>query len=177
MRLFIAIDLSKEAKHEIEELKQKFNTIKGLRFVDKKNIHITLKFLGEVDDEKVQKIINFLNNIKLTSFKLVLNKIGCFPDERRIKVLWVGTEPIELVRKLKQEIDKFLPDFKDDHEFKSHITFARAKFLMPEDKKKIIEILKNKQIKKKEFAVEKFVLYKSVLTPKGPEYEVVKEFS
>ena len=177
MRLFIAIDLSKEAKQEIEALKQEFNTIKGLRFVDKKNIHITLKFLGEVDDKKVKKIINFLDNIKLTPFKLALNKIGCFPDERRIKVLWVGTEPIEPLRRLKQQITKKLPDFKEDYGFKSHITFARVKFLLPEDEKKIIEILANKQVKKKEFDVKKFVLYKSILTPKGPEYEVVKEFS
>lgn len=176
MRLFIAIDLPEEAKDCIENIKQELKGIKGVKPVSKENIHLTLKFLGEVPDDKAEEIGKALEQVKFQPFNIAISKIGAFPNEKRISVLWVSAEPAEPLIALKKDIDKALPRFEDDHPFKTHITFARVKYIANEaDKNGMLDVLK-RQIEKKEFAVDKFRLYKSTLTPEGPVYEVVKGF-
>jgi len=176
MRLFIAIELSEEAKRSIEKVKEGLKGIKGAKPVAIENIHLTLKFLGEVADDKADEIVTALEQVKFKPFNISISKLGVFPNESRISVLWVDAMPAEPLFELKKQIDAALPRFKDDHPFKSHITFARIKYIANEaDKKKIIDALK-KPIDKTEFSVDKFILYKSTLTPEGPVYEAVKEF-
>ena len=178
MRLFIAIDLSEQAKESIEKIKLELKGIKGIKQVAKENIHLTLKFLGEVDDSKVKGITKSLEGVKFKPFKICISKIGVFPSEQRIQVVWADAEPAEPLFELKKMIDKALPSFKDDHPFKNHITFARIKYIEHDfDKKKIIDMVKNKQLDKTKFLVDKFKLYKSDLTPAGPVYDVIAEFS
>jgi 2'-5' RNA ligase len=177
MRLFIAIDLPEEAKENIEKLKSGLKGIKGVKPVSKDNIHLTLKFLGEVRDDKADDIVRALSQIKFKPFKISISKTGVFPSEDRIQVLWVDAEPAQPLFELKKQIDEALPRFKDDHAFKNHITFARIKYIANEsDKKKILDILK-RHIDKTEFLVNKFILYKSDLQPTGPIYAVMKEFA
>ena len=175
MRLFIALDLSDDAKQSIEELKKGLIGIKGVKPVAKENLHITLKFLGEVADDKVLVITQALSLVKFKKFNLTLGKLGVFPNEDKIQVIWVDTEPMDQLMKLKQQIDHSLPNFKDDHPFKNHLTFARVKYIANEsDKKKILDVIKNGKVEKAEFLVDKIVLYKSKLTPEGPVYEAIK---
>jgi 2'-5' RNA ligase len=177
MRLFIAIDLSEQAKENIEKIKSELKGIKGVKPVSKENIHLTLKFLGEVADNKVEEAVRALSQVKFKPFNISINKTGVFPSEQRIQVLWVDAEPAEPLVEVKKMIDAALPKFKDDHQFKSHITFARIKYIANDsDKKKILDILK-KSVGKTEFLVDNFRLYKSDLQPMGPVYEVVKEFA
>jgi RNA 2',3'-cyclic 3'-phosphodiesterase len=171
MRIFIAVELPKEIKDSVEFLKESFKSVKGLRFVSRENVHVTMKFLGEVDENKVSELVAALNQVKFRPFSLSLSKLGVFPSEREMRVLWVSVEPEEPLLELKKQIDAVLPGFKDDHPFKSHITIARISYISPDDKCKVGELLMNTQIQKKEFLVEKFILYKSTLTPKGPVYE------
>lgn len=178
MRLFIAIELPEQAKESIEKVKLELKGIKGVKAVAKENIHLTLKFLGEVADNKADEIVRALSQVKLKQFNLSISKMGVFPNEQRIQVLWVNAEPAEPLFELKKMIDAALPRFRDDHPFKNHITFARIKYIANDfDKKKILEMITNKQIDKVEFLVDKFILYKSDLTPSGPIYEIVEEFS
>ena len=177
MRLFIAIDLPEEAKENIEKLKSGLKGIKGVKPVDKANIHLTLKFLGERTDNSADEIVRALSQIKFKPFKISISKTGVFPSEDRIQVLWVDAMPAEPMFELKKQIDEALPMFKDDHPFKNHITFARIKYIANDsDKNKLLDILKN-PVAKTEFIVNKFRLYKSDLTPKGPIYDVVEEFA
>lgn len=177
MRLFIAIDLPEEAKENIEKLKLELKGIKGIKPVSKENTHLTLKFLGEVPDNKADEIAKALSQVKFKPFKTSISKMGVFPNENRIQVLWIDAEPAEPLFELKKMIDAALPRFKDDHPFKSHITFARIKYIANEsDKKRILDVLR-KPIEKTEFLVKKFRLYKSDLQPTGPIYDVVKEFA
>jgi 2'-5' RNA ligase len=176
MRLFIAIDLPEKAKDNIEKLKSGLKGIKGVKPVDRANIHLTLKFLGERTDNRTDEIVKALGKIKFKPFKISISKTGVFPNEDRIQVLWVDAIPAESLFELKKQIDEALPKFKDDHAFKNHITFARIKYIANDsDKNKLLDILKM-PIAKTEFIVDKFKLYKSDLTPKGPVYEAVGEF-
>jgi 2'-5' RNA ligase len=176
MRLFIAIDLPEEAKDNIEKLKQELKGIKGVKPVDRANIHLTLKFLGERTDNSADEIVRALSKIKFKPFKISISKTGVFPSEDRIQVLWVDAMPAEPLFELKKQIDEALPRFKDDHAFKNHITFARIKYIANDsDKNKLLGILKM-PVAKTEFMVKKFRLYKSDLMPRGPVYDVVGEF-
>lgn len=177
MRLFIAIDLPEDVKQRIEEIKSSLKAIKGIKPVKKENLHLTMKFLGEVDDNKVKKIVDALKQVEFKPFTLFLGRLGFFPNEKRIRVLWVDAVPPEPLLELKKGIDKALPQFKDNHPFQSHLTFARIKCLASvDDKKKLLELINNTKVEKKEFLVDKFKLYKSTLLPEGPVYEVFAGF-
>ncbi|MFH0870275.1 MAG: RNA 2',3'-cyclic phosphodiesterase [archaeon] len=176
MRIFIAVELPDAVRESIKELKADFKLIRSLRFVSKENIHITLKFLGEVSDDRMKLVISALKKVKFSPIKLSLGKIGVFPDEKNIRVLWVDAEPAEPLVRLKETIDAALPRFKDDHPFKTHITIARVGMLSHDDKKRFIELVSSKHVAKKDFSVQKFALFKSTLTPSGPVYEKIAEF-
>ncbi len=177
MRLFIAIDVSGEIKEDIAKLKSFLEDVQGIRTVSDDNLHFTLKFLGDVGEENLEPVKKALSQVRFNPFKLRINKPGCFPNEDYVRVLWVDTEQSDELLSLKNNIDQALPGFKDDYEFRNHLTFARVKHLSPEDKKKVIELITNARVEKKEFLVDKFKLYKSALTPKGPVYEVAASFS
>lgn len=177
MRIFIAIDMPVEVRESIESIKSDFRLLRGLRFVEKDNIHITLKFLGEIEEERVPDFISALETVRVKPFKLSISKLGVFPNENNMRVLWVDAEPAEPLSELKKKIDLALPGSKDDHPFKNHITIARITTTEPEAMRKINELVANKSIEKKEFTVRKFILYSSKLTPEWPKYEVIKVFS
>jgi RNA 2',3'-cyclic 3'-phosphodiesterase len=177
MRIFVAIDIPEEARESIEEIKSDFKPLRGLRFVEKDNIHITLKFLGEVDEEIIPDMISALEHVKVKPFKLSISKMGVFPNENNMRVLWVDAEPAEPLSELKRRIDVALPGARDDHPFKNHITIARITTTEPEAMRKINELVMKKSVEKKEFTVRKFMLYSSKLTPEGPVYEVLSVFN
>src|SRR3989344_2510990 len=78
MRLFIAITIPKEVKDYLWELKDEFKVLGKFNFVPKKNYHITLKFLGEIKEEKIDHIKQRLSEIKFNSFKTSLESLGHF---------------------------------------------------------------------------------------------------
>lgn len=191
MRLFIAIDFN-ELKDYFVELQNQLPKNAKLSLV--KTFHITLKFLGEVQPDKVEEIINKLKTIKLESFTVFLDSIGVFPSENYIRVVWVGLKPEDKVLELQKQIDEALSKlFKPtktfgfrgtknakhflvkEKDFKSHITLARVKY--PEDKKQFLGQLKKIKVENKKIEIKDFRLIKSTLTPKGPIYEDLMIFS
>lgn len=173
MRLFIAIDFN-ELKDYFVELQTLLP--KNAKLSLTKTFHITLKFLGEVQPEKVEMIINNLKNIKFEAFSVHLDSIGIFPTENYIRVVWVGIKPEDKTLELQKQIDEMLDKlFKKEKDFKSHITLARVKY--PDDKKAFVEQLKKIKIENKKIEIKNFRLVKSTLTPKGPIYEDLEVFN
>ncbi|MEA3305318.1 MAG: RNA 2',3'-cyclic phosphodiesterase [Candidatus Omnitrophota bacterium] len=170
IRSFIAIELSDkiiQALRDIEDsLKEKLSSIK---WVKPENIHLTIKFLGNIEPETVENIKNILNNTALNTrmFKIKLSKIGVFPDISRPRVLWVGlsdgfNETVDIFNKLEGKLP-----------FHPHLTLARIKSLKEKDKfKKEVE---SKTVPEIEMAVKKITLFRSKLSPKGPTYTVLHE--
>jgi len=169
MRLFTAIELPEELDEQISGLKKKLDSGDAKITLTKEN-HLTLKFLGEVEDSKADKIKEALDKIRLNSYKARLSKIGVFPNEDYIRVVWIGVKPEKETIELKKKIDSALEefDFKDDFDFHPHITLARVKFVKNKDKFK--ELLHSLRVEDSEFEVKEFKLIKSELTPEGPEY-------
>ena len=177
MRTFIAIEIPEEVKKVFIEAQAQLDKDKTKLKITK-DFHLTLKFLGEVDENKVEEIKKKLSEIKFDSFETSLTDIGVFPSKDYIRVVWVGLEDSKgKIKKLQQEVDSKLETlgFKKDTRFHPHLTLARVKFV--EDKERFIKNLKEIKIEKKSFKITEFKLIKSILTPEGPVYEDLASFS
>ncbi|MBS3158375.1 RNA 2',3'-cyclic phosphodiesterase [Candidatus Woesearchaeota archaeon] len=175
MRLFIALEFN-ELKKYFYSLQDKIRFNSG-KFTFPKTFHMTLKFIGEFDENKVEIVKKILEKVKFEKISVKVSKIGFFPTEKYIRVVWIGIKPEEEIIKLQSRIDKELEElnFKQEKSFKPHITLARVKVL--QEKEEFVEKVKNLVIEEKEITLKSFKLVKSELTPEGPVYEDLGEFS
>ncbi len=175
MRLFLAIFLPKEILDYLYDIQNKFkkDLPAKINWVSKKNLHFSLKFLGSVDEKNIKSIKEKLNKIQFWSFKISLDKIGVFPDENFIRVIWIGLKSKEL-NDLQKLIDYELLDiFSKEQEFIAHLTLGRVKNIQDKEKfKKNLQI----EIEEKEFEINEFCLVKSELHKEGPKYEILERF-
>lgn len=179
MRTFIAIELSKGARNEAARLTDKIikkNIIRA-NFVNPENLHLTLKFLGEISEQETEKIKEKLSEIKQKSFDVSLGKIGFF-SPNFVKVLWIELLCKENeIQQLQGQIENKLEEIgfiKEKREFQSHITLARVKSLR--DKQGFLDFIEKTEVKKIDFRVKSFKLISSELTPEGPIYKTIQEF-
>ena len=175
MRAFIAIPLPEEIRTILFNIQKELSGFAKINWVPKKNIHLSLKFLGEVQEQQIQEITALLTIIKFKKFKATLSSIGAFPNLNHINTIWVSAIPQEPVIKLQQQIDQLLlSKFPQDQRFSVHITIGRVKLI--KQKEELIKKIKELQIPKEEFEIDKFELIKSTLTGQSPIYEVIKDF-
>lgn len=175
MRLFIAIDFN-ELRDYLAGLQKGID--KSLaKLNETSTFHLTLKFLGKVSEGTAEEVKRKLKEIKFKPFSLTLDKIGVFPTENFVRVIWVGTKQSNEVTELQERIEDSLKEFnfKKDVEFHPHITLARVKLV--NDREKLIKALKGIKVEEKTIEVKGFRLVKSTLTPKGPVYEDLEFFS
>ena len=91
MLVFVAIEISnKGVIYSIEKFQDKINI--DAKPIESKNFHFTLKFLGEVSEQIVQKIIQAIQTIEFSSFSISLKGVGAFPKLKKPKVIWIGTD-------------------------------------------------------------------------------------
>jgi len=176
MRVFIAVEMPEEIKKILLDAQKQINT-KEARIRPAKAFHLTLKFLGEVEEKKIENIKSALKTIKFKKFDTALTEIGVFPNENYIRVVWIGLNDSEnKITSLQKEVDSKIEKlgFKKDTRFHPHLTLARVKFV--EDKQGFIKNLKEIKIEKKAFQITEFKLIKSILTPEGPVYEDISVF-
>ena len=170
MRWFIGIDLSVDATQEIERLQRIIKPHFIGKITSSENLHLTLKFLGEIEDTTLDYVKKELSTIKHQSFELTLNELGVF-SQQFIKMVWVKVSTVPL----QSLIDNYLKDiFEPEHRFMGHITIARVKRI--EDKQSFLKLINNTTINKIIFTVREFYLKESILTNKGPIYKVIDKY-
>lgn len=173
MRAFIALDLPLEFRREIkrvQDLLKKNNLFTG-KFTEGENLHLTLKFLGEIEDKKLEGVKKKLKDVRFEEFDARLGDVGVF-SKKFIKIIWVELLGAE---KLQREIDDKLKDlFEPEARFMSHITVARVKKVG--DKKALLKYLEGVRLPKLKFRVESFCLMKSELFPEGPVYDELGKY-
>jgi 2'-5' RNA ligase len=182
MRAFIAADIATEVVSTIESVVQRIEgRVHGARWVTPKNLHLTLRFLGETDEETLSALSETVTVAAGAHRPFVLDfrGIGFFPSARRPRVLWVGIDkPPEALRKLQHELETaarkhgFEPERRD---FSAHLTLAR--FRKPQSNPRFTELVQ--ELGEYLFgssSVEELVLYRSILKPRGAEYQVLKRF-
>ncbi len=176
MRTFISIPLPVGIRNVLVDLQKELSGFAKVKWVTKKNIHLTLKFLGEVEERRLEEIKRILRTIKFSRFKAELSSIGAFPNLNHINTLWISIEPKNEIIKLQQQVDQLLLSyFPQQQKFTSHITLGRVKFI--KKREQMIQKINKLQIPKQKFEITKFELTKSTLTKDGPIYEVIEEFN
>ncbi len=168
MRLFIAITLSQETREFLSKIRLPARMAR--------EFHLTLRFLGEVPDEKVEKITAALDKINLRNFTFSLSGIGFFPNGKRPRVVWTGIVPPDDVIRLEKMIDDCLAvlGFPREKRYHPHITLARAR--RGNDPRALANSAMALKIPPLENSVMGFELIKSTLTPDGPIHETLKTF-
>jgi len=164
-RLFVAIDLSEEAKEAIRALR---TPLPGAKWVAADQLHVTIRFIGEADEVLFNKIRDTLAGIIVPSFSLTLQGVGCFPPKRDPRVLWVGIERNENLLVLRNLVEKALLACSlepESRSFSPHITIARLKEVSTVVVFPFLQ--KNALFATSSFPVEQFVLYSSTLAPQG----------
>ncbi|MDD5177662.1 MAG: RNA 2',3'-cyclic phosphodiesterase [Candidatus Nanoarchaeia archaeon] len=176
MRVFVAVEIPEEIKKQIYDLQGEVSSREAkVRWVAKKNLHLTLVFLGELPEKKVEEIKELLKSIKHKSFKVSVNEIGFFPDKQKPRVVWIGLEPEKDILDLQSKVDGELLSYSmdKDQKFKAHVTIGRINEI--KDKDKFFDKM-NVKIKG-EFIVNEFLLISSVLSKDGPKYRVLERYS
>ncbi len=173
MRVFIAIDIPDNIKEEIYLLSKKVEGIIG-KPVEKENLHITIKFIGEIEENLLEELKKILENIFYNKFYLELSGVGTFNN----RVLWIGIskgfrEIVELHNLIEEKLAKIrIPK---DFNFHPHLTIYRIKNI--EYKKNFEESIKLlKNYKSPQILVDRIYLKHSTLTYKGPIYRNIGEY-
>jgi len=150
-----------------------------LKLVNLASIHITLKFLGDTRDEHVSRIKEIMKEgaRNIEPFKIELLGTGAFPNMNRIRVVWIGTKNAEKLGNMASYLEDELEPLgyrKEKRGFSSHITVARIK--SAKNIEPVRALLKERRDELfGEQLIDRIILKKSELTPKGPIYTVVEE--
>ena len=180
VRAFLAIDLDDDLKPKINKVIREFKkTDARIKYVELLNLHLTLKFFGEIDTEGLDLLEDAIANVvsDFEPFSIKIAGCGAFPNSNRIKVIWLGIEDDKIIRELHNRLDKeFIRlGFDKDKKFSTHLTIGRMKSAKNKDKvKSTLEGFGDIEIG--EMEVNRISLKKSTLTPSGPIYEDLKIF-
>ena len=180
-RLFIAVEIeNREVYNNILRIRDVFKGINAnLKFVEDENIHLTIRFIGEVPQSLIPEIINAMKPASnIESFDMKVEGLGAFPSDVRPRVIWIGvSEGVEKLRSLRNTIEVGLRRLgirPERQEFSPHITLARVKSSRNIDKVSKL-ILEFKNYVAGVTRVTKVKLKRSILRPQGPLYIDIHE--
>ncbi|MFB6074965.1 MAG: RNA 2',3'-cyclic phosphodiesterase [Haloarculaceae archaeon] len=177
-RLFVSVDL--EGMDEaVAAAQAPFEGASGLNFVDPAQAHVTLKFLGDTDPDRVDAVLEALEaaveDAGVDPFEAHFRGYGVFPSLEYISVVWLGVEEgsAELTRLAEAIEDRtvamgFDPE---DHEFTPHVTLARMDHAG--GKEQVQRVVRERDPDAGRLSVEAVRLTESTLTDAGPVYETV----
>ncbi|MFH0739430.1 MAG: RNA 2',3'-cyclic phosphodiesterase [Candidatus Omnitrophota bacterium] len=186
MRTFIAIPLPVEVREFLRVIQNQLKACGAdVKWVEPENIHLTLKFLGEISDDQLSQVNVILGELSkdTLSFTVAICSIGAFPRITSPRVIWAGIDKgdkkVKDTTKRLEERLSLIGIPKEERRFSSHITIGRTRSGLNLDKLagglEKISLLDKDQ--RREFQASKITLFKSTLTPKGPIYAILKEAS
>ncbi|MDQ8201776.1 RNA 2',3'-cyclic phosphodiesterase [Pelagicoccus sp. SDUM812003] len=171
--MFVAIDLPESVKAFLTQLRD--DGLKGIRWVRPENQHLTMRFLGDIDEEAEKRLRAELSSVSVSRFTLPIGGFGTFPGKGDPKVLWIGVGSAHpLLFQLRQRIDDAVLKAGIDCEmrdFVPHVTLGRCSSVSRaslRDLKKRVESADSPV-----FAVKTFSLFESRPSPIGSRYEIV----
>ena len=180
VRAFLAIELEDELRHKIYEIEKEFKKIDAkIAYVEEKNLHITLKFFGEIDLQGLDKISDKIERVLANYKPFGINIKGCgaFPSNDHIKAIWFGTQDNKIINELHDDLDAEFDSIgiEKDKNYSSHVTFGRMKSEKNKDEVRR-EIEKYEKHEIGPMKVKKIILVESTLTARGPVYKPIKEY-
>jgi len=186
MRLFIAIDLPESVRAalaqqqtELQAALGKAGRELGARWTNPAGIHLTLKFLGHVQDDRVQQISEVLAQLGgFDPFPVEVKGFGCFPNLARPRVLWAGVEAPPALAQLAARVEDSMEKLgfaREEREFNPHLTLARFKNPRPQTTLGAM-VEERRDLSLGRFDVADYFLYESKLHPTGAEYRKLAKF-
>lgn len=183
IRTFIAVNLNPEIREHLTSLQNNLNIPETkIKWVEKNNLHLTIKFLGYILPKQIELIKSSLKEItsRYNPFSIILSlDIGVFPTYKVPRIIWVGikkgaNELKELYNSIENNLsDKGFP--RENKDFSSHITIGRVKFIR--DKTNFIQILKRIKVNNLSQEINSIDLMESKLTPNGPIYDLTAKLT
>ena len=177
-RGFIAIEIN--ATPSILEFEKEIKkTGADIKLVEPQNIHITLKFLGDVEETLIDEIARIIKDAvkEIKPFTMKLNGTGVFPNNNYVRVIWIGIKEAQIIETIVKTIDEHLSELgfrKEKRGFSPHLTIGRVK--SAKNKQILLEVIE--KYKDVEFSIQEvksIKLMKSDLTSKGPIYSTMRE--
>lgn len=185
IRTFVSIDFNLELQNKIGEIYKELAPISAfIKLTKPENIHITLKFFKAFPINKLDLLYDKLTQTSNSAkpFKITISGVGAFPNLIKPQIIWIGiTEGINELQTLQSNLEQCLINSslcaEEERPFNPHITIARVKSFEKIDRYiKKIDIANQKFINIGSQTVSELGLIKSVLTPFGPEYSLIKAF-
>lgn len=180
MRTFIAVDIDEDIKKAVGDIISRLK--KGIQFtgafpswVPVENMHLTMKFLGEVDEGILPKINESLRGIsaEFQPFDITLEKIGVFPNKKAPRVIWIGIKQgKEQLALLQQKIEfemELLGFTPENREFSPHLTLARIKSMRGVEGMMDV-IFSHSNYLAGTCSIKELIIYRSVLQKTGAVY-------
>lgn len=180
-RTFIAIDIPLNQRI-IDFITKAKSMLKdsGIKWIQKEQIHLTIKFLGETDNKRIDDTHSVLSAISKNydPFELIIQNAGIFKNIRIPRIIWLGIRENDILNSLNKEINSQLSvlGFAADQKlFKPHLTVGRIKFLndVP-NLSNLLEQYGNFDFHR--ISVNEIIFYESLLKPEGAEYLVIKKY-
>ena len=178
MRLFIAVDLPNDIRKALIDMQRKLKPLSdSARWVAPESIHITLKFLGEVPDKKMDDIDASLAGLTWKPFTVTVHGVGFFPGPRSPRVFWAGMEA-PTMQGLAERLDTRMEHVGFEEEkrvFRPHVTLARARDTRM-DTALVTAASEYTEHEFGSFTADRVFLVQSTLKPAGAVYKKVKEY-
>lgn len=178
MRVFIAVDLSNEIRKALKDLQRELRPMtNAARWVATESIHITLKFMGEVPEKRIEEIDQEMTGLSWKPFTVTVRGVGFFPGTRSPRVFWAGMEA-PTMQGLAEELDVRMERLgfeKEKRAFRPHITLARARETRM-DSSLVTAASKYEEHDFGSFTVDRLFLFQSTLKSAGAVYNKLKEY-
>ena len=180
IRSFIALELTGEIQDELAQIQDELKKSGAdVKWVNPSGIHLTLKFLGNVNLESLKKIKQIINQLakEHRRFELEISQLGAFPKIEYPRIIWVGIgqgkeDAAALAKALEQDLANlgFLPE---KRVFSPHLTLGRVR--SPRNRAQLKELLQSTSFSQKTMQAKKLILFKSTLTKQGAIYQSLYE--
>jgi 2'-5' RNA ligase len=180
LRVFIAIELPDAVRAQVARLQEKLKEADAdVKWVEPQLVHLTLKFLGEVDQDKLETLYGGVSEAigEQSRFPMSLAGIGAFPSMRRVQVVWIGVfsgaeEATGLAERIEASLEK--RGFESEKKkFAPHITIGRVRSFR--NATRLVKLIEEIPFSSDEFSGAAVTVVKSELTPQGPVYSPLWE--
>lgn len=178
MRLFVAIELSDAVRTALQRVQDSLRRrCEGVRWVRMDQVHLTVKFLGEVRDDSVAQVSEAISRgaAAAAQFDMEVAACGCFPPRDTVRVIWAGVREqsgalLRCVETTEAELEAIGFE-RERRRFSAHLTLGRVR----DDRSgsSLREAVDKAELRAVDQAVKSVVLMSSVLSPQGPTYSVV----
>ena len=175
MRLFVGLSFTNEIQLALSHLA---SGLDGVRWVKPENLHLTLRFVGDVSFREAVDLDWFLSTIDSEPFNLQLGGLGCFGKEEKPRALWVDIPPNKALSKLQGKVERGVMNAgfgAEGRKFKPHVTLARFRGRRPRNLRSYLSA--NGAFSTLPFTVSTFTLFESHLGHGGSHYVAINEYA